>query len=371
MSGHASPAPSRPGSGPQAVAARWHAAAAWWRAGARASLPARWAAAWGGRSRPIFVLSRAGGAWACLRVAGTGVTPLDFGPAGFTLAGLAAWLAAQGLARDDIRLAVALPRDEVLLRTLTLPESALPRLDALLEQEVLRRTPFAPEEIWHGGEVLPGSGPVRTVRHWIARRDFVRRALDSLGLEEAAVDAVAVEADGAAPVAVVPLRDGGTGTAHPDPAPLLKAAGAVALLVTALALAGADGVEGLRAARASDALAAARHDAEPGRRNVGALLAMKAVPGLGAAWAELSRIVPDDTYVTELRLDDGAFAMRGISGSAVRLLRTVDASPLFTAAALSGGIEPNGAGGLDQFALSFDLRARPPRARRPAAAAAR
>ena len=353
----------------RAAAARWRDGVAWWVTGARATVPPRWTAAWTGAGRPVLALVRAGTRWSCVGIGTRVPGPIDLGPEGASPASLAAWFAAEGLAREDVDLAVALSRDDLFLRPLTVPEAALPQLDAILRQDVVRRTPFAPDEIWHGGEVLTRSGALRGVNHWIVRRDILSGALDTLGVAESEVEAVALAEAGAPPRPVIRLR-GGAAADGVAPGGLLRRLAAAALLVTALSVAVADAVEGARAARVADALAEARIDTEGGAaggRDLRALLALKALPGFGAAWAELSRIVPDDTVLTELRSDDGSFAMRGASANAAALVRIVDASPLFTAAALTGGIAPNAASGRDQFGLSFDLRAKPVRKARPAA----
>ena len=352
----------------RAAAARWRDGLAWWIAGARATVPPRWRAAWTGAGRPVVVLARAGSRCSGIGIGLRGLGPVDLGPDGAAPASLAAWLAAEGLRREDVDVAVALARDDLFLRPLTVPEVALPQLDAILRQDVARRTPFAPDEIWHGGEVLARSGPVRGVNHWIVRRDILRGALDALGFGDAEVDAVALAEAGAPPRPVIRLR-GGAVAESGAPARLLRRLATAALLVTALALAAADAVEGARAARIADALAEARRDTEDGAvggRDLRALLALKALPGFGTSWAELSRIVLDDTYLTELRFDDGSFALRGASANAAALVRIVDASPLFTAAALTGGIAPHAGSGRDQFGLSFALRAKPVRKARPA-----
>ena len=352
----------------RAAAARWRAGVAWWVAGARATMPPRWIAAWTGAGRATLVLTRTGSRWSCVGIATRAPGPVDLGPDGASPASLAAWLAAERLGRAEVDIAVALPRDDLFLRPLTVPEAALPQLDAILQQDIARRTPFAPDEIRHGGELLTRSGGVRQVNHWIVRRDILQGALDTLGFAEAEVDAVALAEAGAPPRPIFRVR-GGAGSAPGSSAGLLRRFAIAALLVTALAVAAADAVEGVRAARVADALAEARRETEGGAgggRDLRALLALKALPGFGASWAELSRIVPDDTFLTELRFDDGSFALRGASANAAALVRIVDASPLFTAAALTGGIAPQAASGRDQFGLSFDLRAKPVRKARPA-----
>ena len=62
---------------------------------------------------------------------------------------------------------------------------------------------------------------------------------------------------------------------------------------------------------------------------------MKAEVGVLGVWDELSRILPDHTFLTETRLADGKVTLSGFSADAARLVRIIDQSPLFSGAALT------------------------------------
>jgi len=70
----------------------------------------------------------------------------------------------------------------------------------------------------------------------------------------------------------------------------------------------------------------------------------------------LSRILPDHTYVSELRVADGNVSISGFSGDAAHLVRLLDQSPLFTGAHLTGAITPDSGEHKDHFGLAFRLR---------------
>ena len=91
---------------------------------------------------------------------------------------------------------------------------------------------------------------------------------------------------------------------------------------------------------------------EPGGR----LVAMKADVSTLEVWDELSRILPDHTFLTELRLVDGRVTLSGFSSDAARLVRTIDQSPLFAGAALTAAITPDNAESKERFSISFKVR---------------
>ena len=115
--------------------------------------------------------------------------------------------------------------------------------------------------------------------------------------------------------------------------------------------------------------------AEPGRSNTGTLgidpagrlLAMKADVSVLEIWDELSRILPDHTFVTESRIADGKVMLSGFSADAARLVRIIDQSPLFSGAALTAAITPDANEHKDRFGISFKVSgARPAKSARNA-----
>ena len=93
-----------------------------------------------------------------------------------------------------------------------------------------------------------------------------------------------------------------------------------------------------------------------GRIACSQLVALKAVPGSLAAWDELSRVIPDHTFLTEVRVAGGTITLSGVSSDAARLVRILDGSRLFTGATLVGPITPDANERRDRFRMSLKLR---------------
>jgi general secretion pathway protein L len=83
---------------------------------------------------------------------------------------------------------------------------------------------------------------------------------------------------------------------------------------------------------------------------------MKADVGILEIWDELSRVLPDHTFLTETRIADGRVTLSGFSADAARLVRIIDQSPLFTGAALAAAITPDATEHKDRFSISFKVR---------------
>jgi general secretion pathway protein L len=89
------------------------------------------------------------------------------------------------------------------------------------------------------------------------------------------------------------------------------------------------------------------------------LFAMKAEVGILEIWDELSRILPDHTFLNETRIADGKVTVSGFSADAARLVRVIDHSPLFADAALATAITPDPTEHKDRFSISFRVRGAP------------
>jgi general secretion pathway protein L len=94
----------------------------------------------------------------------------------------------------------------------------------------------------------------------------------------------------------------------------------------------------------------------PGGETAAQLLALRAAPGAVEIWEELSRVLPDHTYLSDLRVADGSVSISGFSGDAAHLIRLLDQSVLFTGAHLTGAITPDKTEHKDRFSLAFRLR---------------
>ena len=252
-----------------------------------------------------------------------------------------------------------LERDLFFLRHLSVPKAALDALPNILEQDVLRRTPFDISEIWHAGiSAGPGDGAVLSMSHWIVRRDRAEAALAELGLGVNDIDFLAIQDANAEAMPVISFG----ATANDDPEWAVRAIRILfvsALVAIALGLAVFECGQSSVATGLETSLSEARHGRYGGAGGLNPdarLLAMKADPGILEIWNELSRLLPDQSFLNEVRIADGTVTISGFSANAARLVRTIDQSPMFSGAALAAAITPDATEHKDRFSIKFRVR---------------
>src|SRR5262249_20479004 len=74
------------------------------------------------------------------------------------------------------------------------------------------------------------------------------------------------------------------------------------------------------------------------RASLQALEERRALPSAGALWRETSRILPDDSWVTDWRLSNGKISTAGFSAKATELVALFERSLLFRDASLDAPI---------------------------------
>jgi general secretion pathway protein L len=345
------------------LVARWHGFARWWMSELRAVVPPAWLNWADAEAPPRVMIWRDGESILCQLKSVAGTAEARWPAAGFDATVLAAWLAERGLSRDEVLVGPVIPNDLFLLRDLHVPKAAITALPTILDQEVVRRTPFQLAEIWHAASaVAGGTDDIAAMCHWIIRRDRAEAALAGLGMKNGDVEFLAArDVDGDA-IAVINFR-----TADDDDPPwAARAVRLLAALALVAAVFGAAVFEWSQASVATaieNALAEARQGAQNGRGGMdpaSRLLTMKADVSVLEVWDELSRILPDHTFLTDLRIADGRVTLSGFSVEAARLVRIIDQSPLFSGAALTAAITPDANEHKDRFGISFKVRgARP------------
>jgi general secretion pathway protein L len=70
---------------------------------------------------------------------------------------------------------------------------------------------------------------------------------------------------------------------------------------------------------------------------------------------ELSRRLPDGTYLEKLAIEDNRLTLIGLSNEAAALVSRLQGSPLWRAPALAGALMPDPASGRDRFTLTAEL----------------
>jgi general secretion pathway protein L len=296
------------------------------------------------------------------------VSRVDYGP---ELVG--SFLQSHKLQRQDVAIGCRLPPGSIFVRKLLLPVETERTLAAVLAQDMLAKTPFRLEDVYHD-HAARRSGDKLAVAQWIVRRQFVETAVNALGL--APDDLAFVETDG---------RDAGD-----DPRPLLKLRELPAdrgrwarrmcamLVLTACVLTlVAIGSKYWRQEAALDnltaELSAAKHKAQRVRAMIERLEGERAdllrlrsekrdAPGLVDVWEELSRLLPFHSWLTELRVSEGAgkeerqIVLSGLSSGASSLVGLLDRSALLGDAVLSAPIAIDRIEEKERFVIQAKLK---------------
>lgn len=344
---------------PRALAERWQQFTRWWANELRECLPSIWRHLLQSRSQTRLFVRTDDDTIVCQLAAPSGVRERRFQASCLNRAQLDDWLGECGCEHGAVQVGVVLDSELFFQREFRLPRSELGALERILAQEVVHRTPFQLADIWHGVTPdAPSNDGVACFRHWIIPKDRTRPEFARLGLEASEIDFIAVRPATGAPIAVVTIGE----SRHEDPPWVARTTRvlAVALLIaTMTGLLGFEWWQSSRAAGLEDELYEAKQGVQVGQQGAGSpvhLVALKAVPGSLAAWDELSRVIPDHTFLTEVRVAGGTITLAGVSSDAARLVRILDGSRLFTGATLVGPITPDATERRDRFRMSMKLR---------------
>ena len=86
---------------------------------------------------------------------------------------------------------------------------------------------------------------------------------------------------------------------------------------------------------------------------------------------ELTRRLPDTTYLEKLSIEDDRLTLIGLSREAPALIGRLQGSRLWSSPALTGALQPDPASGRDRFTLTAELVGATPARTEPADAASR
>src|SRR6266436_9045047 len=174
------------------LAARWQGFARWYLSGLKEVIPPAWLDWADGEAIPKVTIWHDDEAVVCRLTSATGTVEARLPSVGFDATTLASWLVAQGLSREEVIVGPVISRHLFFLRELAVPKAALGALPKILDQEVVRRTPFQLSDIWHAASAVPGgTGDIVAMCHWIIRKDRTEQALAQLGLKSSEVDFLA------------------------------------------------------------------------------------------------------------------------------------------------------------------------------------
>ena len=345
----------------------------WWLRSLAAWLPARWRATLGlGRDR--LLLADDNGALQLRLQAGDSVRDLGRLPAGTEL-GIDADPLASVLAPAvaDLPRWLVLPAAAGLRRRLTLPAAAAERLREVVSFEIDRQTPFAADAVAYDARVLarrPADGQL-DAELIVVPLAALQPRLDALGPLASTLSGIDLADSAGAPLGVN-LLPPAQRRQRMDPWRVWNwALGAIVLVALATGLwqvlanrrTAADAFETSIDARAADARNASLQrqrliDAVEGQSLLDQMRAGR--PSAIEIIDELSRRLPDTTYLEKLAIEGDKLILIGLSSEASSLPQRLEGSKLWRAPALTGALQQDPRTRRDRFTLMADLAVVPP-----------
>lgn len=282
---------------------------------------------------------------------------------------LAPYRSRHWLLRSDLVLRYAAPM--ALIRTLELPLASSAKLRDMLRFELQRQSPVDSELVYFDYRVASRDFTSRrmTVLLRLVRREPVDHILALCRAAGTPVAAICAANDSA-------HAEGGNFPVDPAAARARRVHRRMSVWLAALALLLAAILGGLfilRSQAAADQIAQATEQAQGNaavtfrlREKVdglnqadSALVAERSRPMLADILAEMTRLLPDGSWLQELEVQSDQIRIQGYSHSAAALIAAIDESPLFTNAQLRAPLL-QGAAGLERFDIAVKRRRRTP-----------
>ena len=265
---------------------------------------------------------------------------------------------------------IAIPASRCLIRRRTVPRGAVERIRDVLALEIERSTPFKMEDIrqaWRlAGPALFDDAGLQ-VMHVIAKRRLVDPLLAEargMGVAISAVDVIDAKGDRMG-FNLLSRRE-----APPSLAGRLSWAIGIATALCVLVSAATTVVAVQRQDQALERLEietnAARTEAQAVRKRiqdaetlserVGALQLRRA-EGVRVVtlWEEMTRVLPDTAWLTNLRIENGTLWIDGYARSASELVGLIARSPIFSGVALSAPVVREDARASERFQIRMKI----------------
>nr|WP_295381816.1 PilN domain-containing protein [Pseudoxanthomonas sp.] len=260
-----------------------------------------------------------------------------------------------------------LPADAVLRRSLVLPAAAADRLRDVVRFEIDRQTPFAAADVCHDANLRQRreDGQLEVDLVVIPRQRF-DAALAPLGSLAGELGGVDVAGPQERPLGVNLLAPAERRVRQAPMRGWHLALGSLALLAVVFAAwttldnrrAAADAFEASLRTRTEQArrVAAQRQQLVDLVEGMNALERARAQrPTAVEVLDELSRRLPDGTYLEKMSIEGDRLVVIGLSQEASSLVAKLQGSPLWRSPALSGALQPDQARRRDRFTLTAQL----------------
>jgi general secretion pathway protein L len=273
-----------------------------------------------------------------------------------------------GLQLSDLPRWLLLPAGTSLRRRLSLPAAALERLRDVVGFEIERQTPFTADAVAYDARVIArrdGDGPIDAELVAVPRAALDPQ-LAALGPVAPSLAGIDVAGPDGAPLQINLLPPSQRQSIRNPWQTWNLAFVAVAILATGFAL--WQVLENRRAA-AEDFDAEVEREAGPARRAAAQhqelvnLIEGQAFlqrtrtqrPTAVEVMDELSRRLPDGTYLEKLAIEENRLTLIGLSNEAPALIGRLQDSPLWSSPALAGALQTDPMTRKDRFTLTADL----------------
>jgi len=335
----------------------------WWRDALSSWLPPRWRVLFGLASERLLLVPQDGDVQ-LLRAGRSGLEALASLPLPLTPSELDAVLSPRlaGLPRWSL-----LPAVQVLRRPLALPAAAAERLREVVGFEIDRQTPFTAEAVYFDARITGrrADGQIE-VELVVVRRQGVDRALETLGPVAQGLAGLDVADAAGQPLGVnlLPPTQRVRRASSARRWNLIASVVAVLLLILAgwqilanrRAAADAFATQVERSAASARGVAAQRQqlvDLVEGARFLQAQRAAR--PTTVEVLDELTRLLPDHTYLEKVSIEGDRLLLIGLSPEAPGLVKVLEGSKLWTSPALTGALQMDRRTRLDRFSMTAQL----------------
>ncbi|KGQ20850.1 general secretion pathway protein L [Lysobacter dokdonensis DS-58] len=348
----------------------------WWSRALAAWLPVRWRAALGlGRDRLLLSQDAGTGEDALqVRLQSGDVDTAAIRDVGRLPAGDALGIDADPLATVLAPSIVDLPRWLVmpaasgLRRRLTLPAAAAERLRDVVSFEIDRQTPFTAETAAYDARILGrrASDGQLDVELIAVPLTAIQPRMDALGGIQSTLAGIDLADNAGVPLGVNLLAPSQRRHRADPLARWNWVFGLVALLALALALwhvldnrrAAADEFATQVSAQTAKARTASQRrqelvDMVEGQAYLDQM--RRGRPSAIEVLDELTRRLPDSTYMEKVAIENDKLTLIGLSSEASSLVQRLEGSKLWRAPALTGALQPDPRSGRDRFTLTADL----------------
>lgn len=272
--------------------------------------------------------------------------------------------------RGARRIVLRLPGSHCLVKVISLPAAAEENLRQVLAFEMDRHTPYSAAEVYFGYEVVERAEASHRlfIRLVVSERGPIDEALRhaaALGLQPLLAEMPDSDAEhGVFRTVRLDREDGTANVPRRGLAPVFVGALALLLLTATVLIplwqrhAALERIERLTMAAHSEAVKTIQERAQFATERKTAFFVAdrrRTTPLTIALINELTRLVPDDAYLTSLELNEGKLTIRGEAKSATKLIGLLAGSKYFRDPAFRAPVQTNPQDGLERFTLEADV----------------